>query len=77
MPKIYEKRLEEVNKLFQEHKNKLSDLENTKNTTIHEMWSNELDILEKEYTQYKRERNVNVNGNIAKKVVVKKIITKK
>jgi len=69
---------ENIDKLFQEHKNKLSDLETTKNTSKHEMWKNELDILEKEYLNYKRERHTQmIGGVVPKKVVVKKMVNKK
>jgi len=68
---------ENIDKLFQEHKNKLSDLEITKNTSKYEMWRNELDILEKEYLNYKRERHTQmIGGVVPKKVVVKKVVKK-
>jgi DNA topoisomerase-2 len=68
---------ENIDKLFQEHKNKLSDLEITKNTSKYEMWRNELDILEKEYLSYKRERHTQmIGGVVPKKVVVKKVVKK-
>lgn len=69
---------ENIDKLFQEHKNKLSDLEITKNTSKYEMWRNELELLEKEYLSYKRERHTQmIGGVVAKKVVVKKSMNKK
>ena len=65
---------ENVDKLFKEHENKGIELQNIKNTTIHQMWSNELALLEKEYLQYKRERST--TSPLSKKVVVKKIVKK-
>ena len=65
---------ENVDKLFKEHENKLIELQNIKNTTIYQMWSNELALLEKEYLQYKRERST--TSPVSKKVVVKKIVKK-
>ena len=65
---------ENVDKLFKEHSNKLSELETTKNTTIREMWRNELTILEEEYNKYKKERQQLMSGITKKKVVVKKNI---
>jgi DNA topoisomerase-2 len=66
---------ENVNKLFNDHKNKEMELFNIKNTSIHQMWLNELEILEKEYNIYKRERTTSVITS-SKKVIVKKIIKK-
>ena len=66
---------ENVDKLFKEHENISVELQNIKNTTIHQMWNSELAILEKEYVNYKRERSTN-HTSIPKKVVVKKIVKK-
>ena len=66
---------ENVVKLFKEHENISVELQNIKNTTIHQMWNSELAILEKEYINYKRERSTN-HISIPKKVVVKKIVKK-
>lgn len=53
---------ENVEKLQQEHKNKLLELENIKNTTIYQMWSNELEILKNEYMEYKENRERLMSG---------------
>jgi DNA topoisomerase-2 len=66
---------ENVDKLFKEHENISVELQNIKNTTIHQMWNSELTILEKEYVNYKRERCAS-QTSIPKKVVVKKIVKK-
>jgi DNA topoisomerase-2 len=63
---------ENIEKLFKEHENKSLELITIKNTSIHEMWIKELDLLEKEYLIYKRERSM----TNPKKVVVKKIVKK-
>ncbi len=48
---------ENVEKLNKEKSNKEVDLQNVRNTTIQDMWFNELDILKDQYTKYKNERN--------------------
>ena len=63
---------ENIEKLFKEQESKSSELITIKNTSIHEMWTKELDLLEKEYLIYKRERSMTNH----KKVVVKKIVKK-
>jgi DNA topoisomerase-2 len=68
---------ENVDKLRQEHKNKLAELENVKNTTIHQMWLNELEILKNEYLEYKENRERLMNGfNEQTNKKPKKIISK-
>jgi len=66
---------ENVDKLNKEHENKLIELENVKKTTINQMWLNELDILHKQYIEYKEERTKLNNGEDLKKK--KKVVVKK
>ena len=63
---------ENIEKLFKEYENKSIELSFVKNTTIYQMWMKELDVLEKEYLIYKRERS----STSPKKVVVKKVVKK-
>jgi hypothetical protein len=68
---------ENVDKIRQEHKNKLAELENVKNTTIHQMWLNELEILKNEYLEYKENRERLMNGfNEQTNKKPKKVISK-
>jgi DNA topoisomerase-2 len=53
---------ENVEKLEKEQDNKLMDLTNVKNTTICQMWTNELNVLEHEYLEYKENRERLMNG---------------
>jgi DNA topoisomerase-2 len=78
---------ENVEKLLKEYNEKSDELERIKSTTIEQMWLSELEILEKEYLEYTKERLqaqlgevkpnkkktiVRVeNGNVTKKVVKK------
>jgi DNA topoisomerase-2 len=70
---------ENVAKINKEHEDKRDELERIKETTIHCMWLQDLDVLEKEYQMYKEERNVkqtgkpNANAEKKKKMVVKKV----
>ena len=68
---------ENVAKINKEHEDKLDELERIKETTIHCMWLQDLELLEKEYQIYKEERTCKQTGkpNIdkKKKVVVKKV----
>jgi DNA topoisomerase-2 len=69
---------ENVNKLNNEYLKKSSELENIKNTTIYQMWLNELEMLEIEYNNYVLERNTNnLKNNQIKQNIKKKIIKKK
>jgi len=65
---------ENIENLFKDHENKLSELETTKNMTIHEMWLNELALLKKVYVNYKRERET--NDTVIQKKVIKKVVKK-
>jgi DNA topoisomerase-2 len=73
---------ENVAKINREHEDKLDELERIKETTIHCMWLQDLELLEKEYQIYKQERTCKQTGKegpVKKKMVVKKVsdITKK
>ena len=45
-----------VAKINKEHQQKLIELETTKATTVHQMWTRELDVLKIEYLKHKEER---------------------
>jgi DNA topoisomerase-2 len=53
---------ENVEKLYKEKQNKEIDLELIKKTTIHTMWSTELNDLKKLYLEYKEDRSRQNNG---------------
>jgi DNA topoisomerase II len=55
---------ENVEKLNKECKQKEEELNNIKNTTIQQMWLSELEILEKEYLEYQKERELSQIGEI-------------
>jgi DNA topoisomerase-2 len=55
---------ENVEKLVSEHKTKSAELERIKNTSIQQMWLTELDILENEYKEYQKEREISQMGDI-------------
>ncbi len=65
---------ENIEKLMNLHHEKQDELENIKGTTIERMWLSELEILEKEYQEYQKEREQAQIGEI--KVSKKKTITK-
>lgn len=65
---------ENVEKLFKEHDTKTSELQIIKTTTIHQMWSNELDELLKLYIEYKQGREKLQSGET--KVKTKKVLKK-
>ena len=73
---------ENVEKLVSEHNHKSAELIRIKNTTIQQMWLLELDILENEYKEYQKEREISQMGDIkmSKKKTVgkatKKIVKK-
>jgi DNA topoisomerase II len=74
---------ENVNKLNNEYMKKQETLDNIKNTTIQQMWLNELEILENEYINYLEERK-QMNSEFVKqpqtktnKKVIKKLKVKK
>jgi DNA topoisomerase-2 len=78
---------ENVAKINKEHEDKMDELERINATSIHCMWLQDLDVLEKEYLIYKEERTCKQTGiataNIVKKkmTIVKKVsetvVTKK
>jgi len=75
---------ENVEKLYRERGNKETELETIKTTTINKMWLDELEILKKQYIEYKDERIRLMNGDDSKpkkKIVAKntgkKIVSKK
>jgi len=53
---------ENVDKLNKEYENKKTELENVKKTSKHQMWLTELDLLNKEYLEYKETRERLMNG---------------
>lgn len=65
---------ENVEKLVSEHNNKSAELVRIKNTTIEQMWLLELDILENEYKEYQKEREISQMGDI--KIPKKKTVAK-
>ena len=73
---------ENVEKLLGEHKNKTQELEEIKTTTCEQMWFKELDALNAEYSNYRKERDIAINGlvkgsNSKPKIVVKGASSKK
>jgi DNA topoisomerase-2 len=73
---------ENVEKLLGEHKNKTQELEEIKATTCESMWFRELDALNVEYSNYRMERDIAINGlvkgsNSKPKIVVKGASSKK
>ena len=66
---------ENVEKLLKEHHAKQDELERIKETTIEKMWLSELEILEHEYQEYQKERELSQSGdttlNKKKKTVAK------
>ena len=63
---------ENVDKLLKDKGNKEVELEQIKNTTIHKMWSNELNQLRDQYIEYKEERARLMAGEEKKKKAVVK-----
>jgi DNA topoisomerase-2 len=71
---------ENVAKLNKEHEDKLDELERIKETSIQNMWLQDLEHLELEYQRYKQERTSKQTGITNKKdgqVMKKKMIVKK
>jgi DNA topoisomerase-2 len=73
---------ENVEKLLGEHKNKTQELAEIKATTCESMWFRELDALNVEYSNYRMERDIAINGlvkgsNSKPKIVVKGASSKK
>ena len=66
---------ENVEKLLKEHHEKQDELERINSTTIETMWLSELEILEHEYQEYQKERELSQSGdttlNKKKKTVAK------
>jgi DNA topoisomerase-2 len=69
---------ENVAKLLTEHHLKQDELERIKATTLQQMWLSELEILENEYQEYQKEREMAQTGDakIVKKTGVKKMVKK-
>jgi DNA topoisomerase-2 len=65
---------ENVSKLFKELETKETELETIRKTTVNKMWLNELDVLKKEYLEYREDRQRLMVGSEKQK---KKVITKK
>ena len=69
---------ENVEKILNDHKEKQSELDRIKSTTIEQMWLSELEILENEYQEYQKEREQSQMGEInvlkKKSIKVKKAI---
>ena len=69
---------ENVEKLLKEHHAKQDELERIKETTIETMWLSELEILEHEYQEYQKERELSQSGdttlNNKKKKTVAKVL---
>jgi len=63
---------ENVERLLKEKGNKEVELETIQKTTINKMWLSELDNLQKNYIDYKEERNRLMDGEEKKKKVVSK-----
>jgi hypothetical protein len=55
---------ENVEKMLNEHEEKQNELERIKSTTIEQMWLSELEILENEYKEYKKERKQSQIGEV-------------
>jgi DNA topoisomerase-2 len=62
---------ENVEKMNKEHENKQEELSNVINTTIQQMWLQELVLLEKEYYKYKEERQKTTSGSTLLKTSAK------
>ena len=66
---------ENVEKLINEHKSKTQELATIKATSCEQMWLRELLALEQEYTSYRMERDIAINGVVKtgkkSKIVVK------
>ena len=67
---------ENVLKLYKERDSKQSILDKTVNTTIHDMWLQDLTTLEKVYLEYKEERTNGKKEKICKKQKIDKKICK-
>ena len=67
---------ENVEKLLKEHHAKQDELERIKETTIEKMWLSELEILEHEYQEYQKERELSQSGDTTLNNKKKKTVTK-
>jgi DNA topoisomerase-2 len=63
---------ENVNRLFGERENKNAELDIVKSTAVNQMWLTELDKLRAEYLEYKDQRERLMDGEVKKKIVIKK-----
>lgn len=68
---------ENVKKLMNERDNKQVELETIKNTTIHQMWNSELELLKTSYMEYREERIRSMNGEDEKPKKKAKVVIKK
>ena len=71
--------IENVDRLRRERDETQRELDELNATTLEQMWSRELDVLENEYNDYKKDRQQLQNASVLeeKKVVKKKVVTKK
>ena len=67
---------ENVEKLNKEHDTKQKELIKIESTTIQQMWTNELDVMQTAYIAYKEERERSMSGLVAKKTSVVKVKSK-
>ena len=67
---------ENVDKLLKDTRNKETELEIIKNTTIYKMWITEIDNLREQYIEYKEERAKLMSGEDTSKIIKKKIVSK-
>ena len=71
--------IENVDRLRRERDETQRELDELNATTLEQMWSRELDVLEKEYNDYKKDRQQLQDTSILeeKKVVKKRLVVKK
>ena len=67
---------ENVDKLLKDKESKETELHAIKNTSVHKMWKNELDILKEQYVEYKDLRTRLMNGEDDVKPNKKKVVSK-
>jgi DNA topoisomerase-2 len=67
---------ENVEKLNKEHDTKQKELAKIESTTIQQMWTTELDVMQAAYTAYKEERERSMSGAPTKKASVVKVKSK-
>ena len=68
---------ENVEKLENDHQNKMVELDNVKATTIQQMWLKELVVLETEYLHYKEIRSRGSSPTKKTAKVLTKVMVKK